>query len=190
MAKKQQNYEAKPYANFESYGYIKNGKHYFMPILGDTERVDSPITLTMAMLSHPAFKDLTPKQRLLYMYAKSQYKAMVDRTKFEEDYPQFKGKPEYIYLNHKLMIDVFEMYPKSSARLLYKDITALTEHGFLQPVLDESNQRKVYKLIAEWQNWQPHLKYLPKFGKSQSNTQIDRKKYKKIKQTEFEYEWR
>ncbi len=136
-----------------------------MPILGDKERKDSTATLTMSMLSHPAFKDLKPRQRLLYLYAKAQYKGMVDRTQFEDDYPQYKGHPEYIYLNHKLLIDVFEMYTKHTAREMYKDIKVLTEHGFLVPVCKENNQRTIYKLVSEWQSWAPHKKYVERPGK-------------------------
>lgn len=187
MGKKHQNYEAKPYANFESYGYIKGGTHYFKPVFGDTERKDSTAAITMCMLSHPSFKDLKARQRLLYLYAKAQYRGMVDRTEFEEAYPQFKGHPEYIYLNNKLLIDVFEMYSKHSARELYNDIKVLTEHGFMVPVgYDEPTQRIIYKLIPEWQNWQPHKKYMPRLGKSLKQIKATDKR---IKQTNYDYEW-
>ena len=187
MGKKQQGYEAKPYANFESYGYIKDGQHWFTPILGSNDRKDSVAGITMCMLSHPAFLDLKPRQRLLYLYAKAQFKAMAERNDFNDKYPQYKGHPEYIYLNHKLMIDVFEMYSKHSARELYSDIKILTEHGFIVPVgYDEESQRIIYKLIAEWQNWEPHKKYVAKLGKSLKQVKATDKR---IKQTNYDYEW-
>lgn len=161
-----QEYKPKPYKDFESYGYIgADGKHWFTPIMGGNDRKDSVAGITMCMLSHPAFKDLKPRQRLLYLYCKAQYKGMVDRTEFEKNYPQYKGKPEYIYLNHKLMIDVFEMYSKHTAREMYKDIKELTAHGFLVPVCSEKNQRIIYKLVSEWQSWTPHRKYAERPGK-------------------------
>lgn len=185
---KSQEYKPKPYKDFESYGYIKDGTHWFTPILGDKDRKDSVAGITMCMLSHPSFKDLKPRQRLLYVYAKAQCKGMAERKDFEENYPQFKGHPEYIYLNSHLMINVYEMYTKNTARELYKDITALTEHGFLVPICyDEKSQRIIYKLISEWQNWQPHLKYVPRFGKSKVQPKPGTKR---IKQDCFDYEWR
>ncbi len=153
-------YKTNAYKDFESSGFLKDGKHYFTPAAGGNDRVDSTTTMTMSMLSHPAFKDLKPRQRLLYMYAKSQYRGMVDRTQFEKDYPEYKGKPEYIYLNYKLMIEVFEVYGKNNRAEMYKDLKVLVEHGFIVPVKRENNQRTIYKFIAEWQNWAPHRKYV------------------------------
>ncbi len=185
--RKYKTYEAKPYEPFESYGYIKDGQHYFFPILSNRERKDSVAGVTMCMLSHPAFKDLKPRQRLLYLYAKAQYKQMAERKEFEEKYPQYKGHPEYIYLNNKLMVDVFEMYSKHTVRELYSDIKVLTEHGFIVPVgYDEESQRIIYKLIAEWQEWNPHKKYVPKLGKSLKQIKATDKR---VKQSNFNYEW-
>lgn len=155
-------YVVKPYMDFESYGYIKDGKHYFTPVLGEKDRIDSVVGITMCMLSHPAYKDLKMRQRQLYLYAKAQYKGMVDRQSFEKAHPEYKGHPEYIYLNYKLLIDVFEAYSNSNRAEMYRDITVLVEHGFIVPVKRENNQRTIYKLIPEWQNWTPHKKYVQK----------------------------
>lgn len=157
---KSKGYVVKPYKDFESYGFIKDGKHYFTPVFGGNDRIDSVAGITMCMLSHPAYKDLKPRQRQLYLYAKAQYKGMVDRKKFEEDHPEYKGHPEYIYLNYKLLVDVFEAYSKNNRAEMYRDIAVLVEHGFLEPVIRENNQRTIYKLISEWQSWTPHKKYL------------------------------
>lgn len=197
MGKHKIQYKLKPYENFESSGHIgivkdEHGRdveaHIFVPVTSDTTRVDSMVGITMCMLSHPAFKDLKPRQRLLYLYAKAQYKGMVDRNDFEKAYPQYKGHKEYVYLNSYQMINVFEMYTKHTARELYKDITVLTEHGFLVPVgYDEKSQRIIYKLIGEWQNWEPHKKYVPRLGKSKVPP---KENTKRIKQDCFDYEWR
>lgn len=175
MGKKQRiKYTLEPYKDFESNGYIakvknKHGnyeeKHVFISAISGIQRIDSMAGLTMSMLSHPAFKDLKPRQRLLYLYAKSQYQGMADREDFNKTYQEYAGKKEYIYLNHKLLIDVFEMYTKHTAREMYKDIKVLVEHGFLVPVCKEKNQRTIYKLIGEWQSWTPHKKYIERPGK-------------------------
>lgn len=168
---KQVKYILKPYEPFESNGYIgivkdKHGKdkeaHIFVPATSDETRVDSMVGITMCMLSHPAFQDLKPRIRMLYIYAKAQYNGMVDREQFNKDYKDtnMAGHKEYIYLNDKLLTEVFKVYGKGSRGLMYSDIAILVEHGFLEPIIREKNQRTIYKLSSEWLNWQPHRKYV------------------------------
>lgn len=168
MSNKRIKYKPEPYKDFESNGYIgkvknKHGhyeeKHLFRNAINDEPRVDSMVGITMCMLSHPAFKDLKPRHRLLYVYAKSQYYCMVDREEFNKNYPQYVGQKEYIYLNQKLLSDVFKMYARGSKTEMYHDIAVLVEHGFIQPIKRENNQRTIYKLISEWWNWTPNKKY-------------------------------
>lgn len=174
MASKKIKIKVNPYESFESNGYVgivedKHGKkvekHLFIPATSDEPRVDSMVGITMCMLSHPAFKDLKPRVRMLYICAKSQYYGMAERDSFNKNYSEYAGKKEYIYLNDKLLTDVLKMYSKGARGRMYGDIATLVEHGFLVPVCSEKNQRTIYKLSDEWTNWTPHKKYVERPGK-------------------------
>lgn len=148
-----------PYQAFESSGSIYEGHHKYIDIQGRM-RADSMIGVTTSMLFHPAWLDLSPQQRCLYWAAKYQYKSAADRPGQHNDNPKYKGNAgkTYIYLNEKI-VDQFKIYGKGH-KALYKDTKALIEHGFIVPVEREHNQRTIYQLISEWQNYKAGFKYI------------------------------
>lgn len=148
--------KATSYLSFESpTDFIKDNKHYFW--YKDKERVNSPCTLTMELMSSPAFIDLTPSQRILYSYAKLQYWGATNRpcAKYEEF--QNEHAKEYFYLNNNLIINVYKLYKTNAT--MYKDIKELVNHGFIIPIQTENHRMTIYRYSDEWHNWQPGLIY-------------------------------
>ncbi len=144
-----------PYMPFESlssnreHEYISNGK----------KQTDTTTNICYSMLISPAFKDLTARQRMLYVYAKTQYFGAKSRPKNDfpdiEEYKADSGR-KYFYLNHFLLSNVFGLYPKSNTRDLYADIDSLIEHGFIKKVSDgrANQQRSIYTYSTKWKEWQ------------------------------------
>jgi len=148
--------KATPYKSFESpTDHIKDNKHYFW--YHDTERINSCCTVSMELMSHPTFLDLTPSQRALYFYAKLQYYGAVDRVASHYDEFQNEHAKEYFYLNNLLIKDVYKLYRTN--KTMYKDIEALIHHGFIIAVQTENHQRTIYRFSDEWANWRQGMIY-------------------------------
>lgn len=171
-------YEIKDFYRFEATSSVKENnaghrKHIYIDENGK-EQTDTTTTICYSMLIHPAFKDLTARQRMLYVYAKTQFYGARSRPK--KDFPdiaefaEYDGR-KYFYLNHFLMSDVFGMYPKSNHRDLYKDIAALVEHGFIEwytepKTIDKGNHmRTIYRYSDAWKQWKSGKVYIKEKGK-------------------------
>ncbi len=96
------------------------------------------------------------KDGMLYVYAKSQFFGALSRpaNDFKDEYgntlekfQQYQGR-ECFYLNHKLMSEVFGLYPKTNHRDLYFDIEALIQRGFIERVTGQE-QKDVTELELE-----------------------------------------
>lgn len=154
MARNHKN-KQQPYMPFESlsnnreHKYMSNGKQY----------TDTTANVCYSMLISPAFKDLTPRQRMLYIYAKTQYFGAKSRPKSDypdiEEYKTDNGR-KYFYLNHFLLSNVFGLYPKSNTRDLYADTNKLIEHGFIKQVSNGkiNQKRSIYTYSDEWKEWE------------------------------------
>lgn len=164
--------EKKPneHYRFESKSKLKQDKgghwkHVFLNNNGN-EQPDFTTQIMYTMLISPPFKDLTARQRMLYVYAKSQFFAAVSRPSIDfrdeegkplEIFQKYQGK-ECFYLNHKLMSEVFGLYPETNHRDLYFDIEALVQRGFIERVtgygrnkITETNHmRNIYKYSEKW----------------------------------------
>ena len=169
--------KAKPYLSFESpTDFIKENKHHFW--YNGTERVNSSCTVSMELMSHPAFLDLTPSQRALYFYAKLQYYGAVDKVAARYEEFQNEHAKEYFYLNSNLIQNVYKLYKTNAT--MYKDIQELIHHGFIIKVQTENHQRTIYRFSSEWANWSQGMIYE---GKSKyKDTEYGRVEV-------FEYEW-
>ena len=120
--------------------------------------------IAYSMLVSPAFKDLTARQRMLYIYAKSQFYGARDRPcntyPDVEEYQQHRGMMHF-YLNHNLLSGVFGLYSKDNHRCLYNDIKAIVAHGFIEPctaggnVTSSNHTRRIYKYSTAWKDWKP-----------------------------------
>ena len=142
------------YMPFESLSTNKDHKF----ISNGKEQTDTTTNICYSMLISPAFMDLSARQRMLYIYAKSQYFGARSRPKNDykdiEEYQKDGGR-KYFYLNHYLLSEVYGLYPKSNTRDLYKDINVLIEHGFIEQVSNgRANQkRSIYKYSEKWKLW-------------------------------------
>ena len=136
-------------SNNREHKYMSNGKQY----------TDTTANVCYSMLISPAFKDLTPRQRMLYIYAKTQYFGAKSRPKSDypdiEEYKTDNGR-KYFYLNHFLLSNVFGLYPKSNTRDLYADTNKLIEHGFIKQVSNGkiNQKRSIYTYSDEWKEWE------------------------------------
>ena len=131
-----------PYFPFESLS--TSPEHTYIDSSGRS-LTDTTTNICVSMMRSPPFKDLTPRQRMLYIYAKS----------------QFYGGRAYFYLNHKLLTDVFGLYTKGNYRDLYRDIDALETHGFIErvtnverkPTTETNGMRTIFQYSDKWKSW-------------------------------------
>lgn len=150
-----------PYFPFESLS--TSPEHTYIDSSGRS-LTDTTTNICVSMMRSPPFKDLTPRQRMLYIYAKSQFYGAVSRP--SKDFPDIDkfGKYEgraYFYLNHKLLTDVFGLYTKGNYRDLYRDIDALETHGFIErvtnverkPTTETNGMRTIFQYSDKWKSW-------------------------------------
>lgn len=161
MAQKR-NKKPPEYQKFEARSRLKqdrqgNWKHKFINDNGK-EETDPTANIAYSMLISEAFKDLTARQRMLYVYAKSQFYAAHSRpaTDFKDiEAFQVQGGKMYFYLNHRLLSDVYGLYSKGNHRL-YTDIEALISHGFIERYSSGVNHmRSIYYYSDKWKEWKP-----------------------------------
>lgn len=136
----------------ERHRFLDNGK----------EQTDTTTLLTYSMLTSEAYKDLTPRQKQLYVIAKSQFYGARSRPCRDfpdiKEFQEYKGQ-KYFYLNHVLVSDIFGLYPKSNHRDLYKDVKALIDHGFIEQYSGSGNvgsgnhMRSIYRYSEGWKDW-------------------------------------
>lgn len=118
---------------------------------------DTTANICQSMMLSRAWKDLSARQRELYVIAKSQYFGAYSRPR--KDYPEIemykKNDKDYFYLNHALVAGVYGLYPKSNTRDLYGDINVLIEHGFIERVNDgrPNKMRSIYTYSDKWKYW-------------------------------------
>lgn len=158
MARKRKN---KRYFVWESLS--GTAEHDYISWTGKRE-TDTTTNITYSMMTSPAFKDLTARQRMLYIYAKSQFWAARSRPskdfKEVQEFQEVEGRLCF-YLNHALLSEVYSLYPKSNHRDLYKDIQALIEHGFIERVTnttgkdvsENNHMRNIYRYSDGWKSW-------------------------------------
>lgn len=171
----QKNKKPPEYNRFESRSFLEqdyngNWKHRYTAENGK-RRTETTTALHYSLLTSDAFKDLTASQRMLYVYAKTQFYGAVSRPakdfKDIKEYQEQQGRM-FFYLNHKLMTEVFGLYAKSNHRSLYRDVQALEDHGFIERVTNiktdgekggniegGNHMRTIYKYSEDWKDWKP-----------------------------------
>lgn len=115
---------------------------------------DTSANIYDSMLESPAFRDLTYRQRLLYVYMKSMYYGHRRPIKDEPTSFTFNQCKWIKDAKHKNKHS-FELY--SNKAMFYRDRNALVAHGFIEIVENNKNQREsnVYRFSDKWQTWQP-----------------------------------
>jgi len=115
---------------------------------------DTSANIYESMLQSKAFKDLTTKQRELYVYAKGQRYGKKKPGKDYKDYPEFQGD-ELFYLNFGL-VKAYGIYTEGNKGEFYKNIKALVEHGFIEVVSSgaKTHSKSIYRYSDRWQTWE------------------------------------
>lgn len=105
---------------------------------------DVSSNIYQSMVTSLAWKQLSSRQKVLYMYCKLQHYAQKnkpdpdDRTKF--------------FLNQHKWLKEYELYPSSNLGAFYRDMEKLIEFGFIRCVHAGSSSRtkNVYQFSDKW----------------------------------------
>ena len=123
---------------------------------------DTSANIYMSMLTSPAFLDLTPRQQMLYVYAKSRLYGQKTADK-KALFKQFDDLSEPAYIdpffslsNHEVTEEL-KIYSKSNLMSFYRDLEQLILHGFIKCVAcrssERSKKRTIYTYSDKWQIW-------------------------------------
>ena len=100
------------------------------------------------LLDDPAFRDLTPRQRLLYVYCVRES---------HNDNTMTEGKPfdESLFLMNRAKRKEHGVYGATDTRQFERDMSELIRHGFVDAVSSGYATKKpnIYRLSARWHNW-------------------------------------
>ena len=99
------------------------------------------------LLDSAAFRDLTPRQRLLYVYCVRESHGEATRDDPNHDSARF-------YMNRQVRKQ-HELYGLSDSRQFERDMSELIKHGLVDAVKSgyECREKNVYRLSARWQHW-------------------------------------
>lgn len=108
---------------------------------------DTSANIYMSMLTHPAFMDLTPRQKVLYLYCKAQL--------YGEKHKQIVDGKECFTMNRSKWQKLYSLYKPGNEGAFYTDMSSLIEHGFIDCVFCGATLRKksLYCFSDRWQKW-------------------------------------
>lgn len=117
-------------------------------------RTDSFCMVFDSLLESAAFKDLTDKQRYIYILCVSQFYGHRKPEKDYKDIDEVQGKDKF-YLNWREVHERYGMYSEGNHSRFYKDMQALQEHGFIRQISSGKAQHKksVWQFDWHWQTW-------------------------------------
>lgn len=126
-------YKPKP---FESYPAVIDPKRSY----------DTSANIYHSMLLSPAWMDLTPKQKELYLVCKDQ------RYSQKRKPPADDFGPDAFYMNRFLWLETYKLYSPGNQKGFYRDMTALVEHGFIRCIASGryNKQKSVYGFSDKW----------------------------------------
>lgn len=117
------------------------------------ERSDTCAQIFESMLNSPAWRDLKPRQQLLYVYVKAQF---YGKRKPKHDYPDNPAfqSDECFYMNLGAAVK-YDLYKRSGNKEFYKDMRELCEHGFIKCVSNGryTKKKSIYRYSADWKGW-------------------------------------
>lgn len=140
--------------------FESRGEHFIDD--NGTRRADTSANIYESMLQSFAFKQLSTRQKMLYIYCKAQYygkrkpgKDFTEEELFQEE--------TYFYLNHAVIVG-YGLYTKNMCKEFYGDISELIARGFIKKFVPaaaaseidlkcKNNRKNVYCFTAEWQEW-------------------------------------
>lgn len=130
--------------SFESKG------NHFINQRGKSQ-ADTSANIYESMLQSQAFKSLTSKQKILYVYCKSQF---YGKRKPKKDYEKqgLYQDDTYFYFNWQLALD-YDLYTEKSWSSLYHDMATLEKKGFIEKAQSGKGHKTktIYKFSDKWQ---------------------------------------
>lgn len=114
---------------------------------------DTSANIYESMLMSPAFMDLSPRQRLLYVYMKAQY---YGKRKPGKDYPDAPGlQGDDLFYFPMSTAEKYGIYSRMNHMRFYGDIKSLETHGFIKTVASGRITRKktIYQFSGDWKEW-------------------------------------
>ena len=136
-------------------GKIKN-KHYEKRKFESTgSPSDTSANIYMSMLTSAAWKELTQRQQILYLYCKAQY--------YAEKKKPIKDDALSFTMNQSKWRDLYGLY-KNYTNGFYNDINSLIEHGFIICIESGAIRRtkSIYYFSDKWQKYgTPDFEILP-----------------------------
>ena len=107
---------------------------------------DTSANIYESMLLSSAWNDLISKQRLFYVYCKSQFYS--EKTTYEDN-------PYTFTMNKAKWCSKYSIYTKGNASSFYKDMEALINHGFIACIKCGAiaRQKNIYQYSSKWRLW-------------------------------------
>lgn len=105
------------------------------------------------MLESPAYKDLSPMQKILLIHCKNEA-----HGRAQADEKKRTGKPaaeSLFYMNRGLYVSKFNLYSEGNYKGFRRDMAALIEHGFVDCVRSGYSERtqSLYRLSGRWKSY-------------------------------------
>lgn len=133
---------------FESVGEHYTDSH-------GNSRPDVSARIFESMLVSPAFRSLTARQKVLYLYCKAQHygKKKPSKDYDAEQYPQTQ-QDICFYFNLALAVE-YGLYAKTSRNEFYSDIKRLREVGLIETVISgkATKTKSVYRFSSKWRDF-------------------------------------
>lgn len=127
-----------------------------------TDKKDKFVALYLSLCESAAWKALTPRQQVLYIWFRFQWKDVGSKNTPSGDYPNNEAfqRPYIVYMNKAVAVQT-GLYTKVqggnfNARDFYKDVQRLEAVGFITCLQKGKNTRtkSVYELSERWKNYQ------------------------------------
>lgn len=113
-------------------------------------QADTSSNIFESMLQSSAFRSLTPKQQILYVYLKAQ---LFGKRKPQQDFPDVPSLQgdNLFYFNWSQAKD-YGLYKETCSKNFYGDMEALIKGGFIDRIASgKSNRTKtIYEFSSRW----------------------------------------
>ena len=118
---------------------------------------DTSANLYMSMLLSRAWRGLTDRQKVLYLYCKAQYYGEKPDRKTHMTQAEIDGGANVnlmkrFTMNRNKWSDMYELYSESTSRYFWRDMNALIEKGFIRKVESGKTTRtkNIYEFADDW----------------------------------------
>ncbi len=120
-----------------------------------TKRTDTCAQLYESMLTSQAFRSLKPRQKILYVYCKSQLfgHRKPNKDYNPEDYPEYKDESCF-YMSWGA-VKQYGLYSPNGQHEFYTDMKDLQNKGFIELVMSgrASKCKSIYRYSPDWKYW-------------------------------------